>query len=136
MGLVMAVCTAGLAWQVQRHMLSPHTCFALTQGVLGLYGVAFPWLLQGVDHLFIAFAPATESGLHHGLRLAMGGLLLLPPSCLIGAIFPLLSSAVTHRQQDPAALVQWYQRTLTLRPRHQLARANLQVMHEWSAVWR
>ncbi len=107
-GLVLTVFVAGLgfgaallSWQARRNPLS-RWGFIIIQGGLGLWGGLFPWLLERIDWVYIALAPPTESLGHQGLRLALSALILLPPSLLIGMVFPLLGEyAVRVRLGTP-----------------------------------
>jgi spermidine synthase len=101
MSLVLLAITAGLGLgaalvsQVLRmRLLSPRQLFVSVQLALGVSGAAFPSLLQAGEQLYIALAPSVASSLHAGLRLAVSAALLLPLSCLIGAVFPLLSAGM------------------------------------------
>lgn len=101
MGLVLAVFVAGLglgaaglAWWARSRLLPTRWLFVLFKALLGLWGAMLPWLVGWLDYLYIAWAPAAESPGHHGLRFMVSASLLLPPSCLLGAVFPLLSDYV------------------------------------------
>jgi spermidine synthase len=102
MGIVLAVFMGGLglgaaalAWSARRWRLPAPWLFAGLQGMLGLWGALLPQLLGWLDQLYIAAMPAVESPLHQGLPLIISLMVLLPPACCIGAVFPLLGD-VAH----------------------------------------
>ncbi|MGB0911736.1 MAG: hypothetical protein ACPGYT_15360, partial [Nitrospirales bacterium] len=65
--------------------------FALLQATIGLLGMAFPFLLNALDSIYVTVAPETE-GLHHLLvRCIIASFVLLPITSLLGTGFPLLA---------------------------------------------
>ncbi len=69
---------------------------ALFQTLMGLLGIAFPFLLTWGDHLYVLMAPETEGLRHLLVRGLYVGLLLLPITTLHGMNFPVLASLLTQ----------------------------------------
>ena len=100
MTMVMAVFIAGLglgaaalARLSRRHSLPLRWLFVGIQGVLGGFGLAFPWLLGWMDQVYIGLVSPIESLQHYSIRMIITTVLLLPQACLMGAVFPLLGTA-------------------------------------------
>jgi len=98
MGTVMGCFVGGLglgafllSWLARNQNLSLKKVFILSQFGLAFWSMALPFLLHGSDFIYLSLAPPTESAIHHLLRIGFAMIILMPPSILIGIIFPLLS---------------------------------------------
>jgi spermidine synthase len=70
----------------------PLLVYAALEAFIGLYAVAFPWLLAAVTPLYLGFWRAVEPGptSFAAFQLVLVGMLLLPPTVCMGATLPLL----------------------------------------------
>ncbi len=76
----------------------PVALYGLLEGGIGLYAVLFPVLLGAVEGVWTSL----DASLGHGLalnlaRAAVAGLLLLPPTVLMGGTFPLITRYAISR---------------------------------------
>ncbi len=71
--------------------------FALLQATIGLLGIAFPYLLNALDSIYVALAPETDGWHHLLIRCVVAGLILLPITSLLGTGFPLLAGLSATR---------------------------------------
>ena len=69
---------------------------ALFQTLMGVLGIAFPFFLNWMDHVYVLTAPETEGLRHLVVRGLYVGLLLLPITILHGMNFPVLASLLTR----------------------------------------
>ena len=82
---------------------SPLTVFAVLQAATGLLGVAFPFLLSGIDDFYMWIAPPTEGVPHVLIRSAFSAILLIPVTSLLGTGFPLLAAiSATQSVRTPS----------------------------------
>lgn len=81
----------------------PFLLLALIEGGIGGLVIGFPFLMAPLDALYSAYASASETLPHVGLRSTISALLLLPVTTLIGAGFPLLAAIGTSRGARPDA---------------------------------
>ncbi len=67
--------------------------FALVEAATGLYGLASPWLFDGIERLYLAAYPvlAQRQGLFIGVQFVLSALVILPPTILMGGSVPLLA---------------------------------------------
>lgn len=103
--LVLTIFMGGMAagaWLAARY--SPRWrnllyCYAVVEGLIAVFGVAFHKLFVGVmGYAFDAIIPALGSAvLIQLVKWSLAGLLILPQSVLLGATFPLMSAAVVRR---------------------------------------
>jgi hypothetical protein len=94
---------AAAAFLARRVSLRLRTTFAVVQLALAAWGAAFPWLLAVADRLYVGYAPPLESSAHLVVRAAVAAALLLPPSMLIGMVFPLLGAAQEREDERAPA---------------------------------
>ncbi|MBA3548207.1 MAG: spermidine synthase [Nannocystis sp.] len=80
----------------------PVRAYALIEGGIGVYALAFPWLCSGVMRLcYDTLFPALGGGmLVAALKWTMAGLLILPPCVLLGMTFPLMSAGILRRDRE------------------------------------
>lgn len=75
---------------------SPLALFGWLELGIGTYGVAYPWLSQAAADIYLDLAAASSQevgGLGRlGLKAAVAGILLIPPTFLMGGTYPALSS--------------------------------------------
>jgi spermidine synthase len=88
---------------------SPFLLLALIEGAIGGWAIGFPLLIERLDVVYSAYAPAIESLPHQGLRSIIAAGLLLPVTTLIGTGFPLLaaigaSGGAKQDEQQPGML--------------------------------
>lgn len=106
-GVVLAAYMAGMglgAWRFGRiadRAGSPARRYAGLEAGVGAYGLVAPWLLDGVELLYVG------AGGHGGvaLKAALGLLALLPPTILMGATLPVLSRALVRGRGDAQSAV-------------------------------
>ncbi len=70
----------------------PFLLLALIECGIGGLVIGFPFLMEPLDALYSAYAPASETLPHIGFRSMISAVFLLPVTTLIGAVFPLLSA--------------------------------------------
>lgn len=111
--IILAVFMGGLALgsagagRVLARVARPVRLYAFIEGLVGLYSILVPFLLTGSEavyrwgwqHYGGASAPLTF------LRLLLTGLILLPPTILMGATLPLLSRFVVQASATRSAPV-------------------------------
>lgn len=71
--------------------------FAMIQFALAVWNLSLPTLFQWVDGLYLTFAPAQQNNMHQMVRMLGATLILLPPSILMGMVFPLISRTGVRR---------------------------------------
>ncbi len=106
-GVVLAAYMAGMglgAWRFGRiadRAGSPARRYALIEAGIGAYGLVAPWVLDGVEALYVAL------GGHGGvaLKAVLGLVALLPPTILMGATLPVLSRALVRGRGDAQSAV-------------------------------
>ena len=84
------------------HAQSSLRLYALLQIGIALYGFGSPWLLQWVSSIYAVVAPtiiATVAPAYvpmslGGIRLLLAGIILLPPTVLMGATLPIMAAAI------------------------------------------
>jgi spermidine synthase len=101
LGVVLACFVSGLAlgslvvsWLKLKKRQSMVTLFVGCQLLLGLWAFILPILLPAMDTLYVMVAPPTETTSHQFWRTIIAAGLLLPPSILIGMVFPMLGEWV------------------------------------------
>ncbi len=77
------------------HIQSSLLLFAVLQAAIGILGMAFPFILNLLDSLYVAMAPETEGFRHLLIRCTVAGMILLPITSLLGTGFPLLAGLST-----------------------------------------
>lgn len=77
--------------------------YGLVEATIGLHALVFPWLLEGVRSLSLAI-PHQVSGLGFALDVALVGLLILPPTVLMGGTIPVLTQALSKDLSDSTRL--------------------------------
>ncbi len=103
------------AWCLSRWLKGKETrglfrLYGYLEGGIGLYGLAFPWILDLTTPLYPAFvAISGENGpLLHLLEFLWGTLLMLPSTFLMGATLPVLGTwAVGKKTSSIQAEVSW-----------------------------
>lgn len=109
-GTVLAAYMAGLglgAWLLGRladRPGSPARRYAALEAGIGLYGLVAPWLLDLVDAAFVAIAQAGGSPSVF-TRAALGLLVLLPPTILMGGTLPVLVRPLLRSRADAGRAV-------------------------------
>lgn len=98
MGTVMGCFVGGLgmgafllSWLAENKDFSTKKIFIISQYGLALWSIALTFLLIVSDSLYVSIAPPIETTSHHLVRIVVSMFILMPPSILIGIIFPLLS---------------------------------------------
>lgn len=98
-GLVLAMFVAGmgvgaysLAMLAKRRRLSVRMGFAALQVTIGIMGILLPWAFAAFEHFYESLSLIPGGSSHEVIRIAGAALLLLPPTALIGAAFPLLTA--------------------------------------------
>ena len=84
-------------------LTNPLLAYALVELIIGIYGLAFHDLIYGpiTEWAYRSLFPALGSGTLVTLtKWALAGLLILPPSILLGATFPLMSAGAIRRAED------------------------------------
>lgn len=76
--------------------------FGYLQAALGAWTLLLPQWVGVLDRAYTAWAPAAESWVHTLLRLAAVIAAILIPSCLIGAVFPLLADFSPQLSREQA----------------------------------
>jgi spermidine synthase len=102
--LVIALFMGGLSlgsWLASRHSTNWRNLlrrYALAEAVIGLLGLVFQPVYDGVTQLaYTTLMPALGSPTAvSALKLLVSGLLILPPSILLGMTFPLMSAGVVR----------------------------------------
>ncbi len=97
------------AWGIGRYLerrgsssISLLRLYGLLEGLMGLYGLAFPWLLESTTALYphiVSLANGSATALHL-LEFIWGALLMLPSTLLMGATLPVLVSWAVGRRPD------------------------------------
>ena len=99
-----------LAGRSRIRQTSAIRCYAVLEIGIGLYALLFPFLIQGMDALYVAIYPAIESrtGLTLLVRLGIALGLLIVPTSLMGATLPIIVAGVIgepKRAARPLALL-------------------------------
>ncbi|MCD6415939.1 MAG: fused MFS/spermidine synthase [Planctomycetes bacterium] len=78
---------------------NPVRLFGFLQLGIGLFGLSFPYLLEGVNHLHVQIQQHAAMGFYGAnlLRFALSFLLLLIPTTLMGGTLPVLSKFFVSR---------------------------------------
>lgn len=77
--------------------------YGLVEAAVGLHALAFPWLFGAVRTLSLAI-PHQVSGTGFALDVVLVGLLILPPTILMGATIPILTQALSISLADSTRL--------------------------------
>jgi len=77
----------------------PLRVYALCEVAIALYCAATPWLFSGVRELYVAMATGIDPGrpILVPIQAALGALVLLPPTTLMGITLPVLSKQLFGR---------------------------------------
>ena len=103
------------AWCLSRWLRGKDTrglfrLYGYLEGAIGLYGLAFPWILDLTTPLypvFVAIAGGSDAVLHL-LEFLWGALLMLPATFLMGATLPVLGTwAIGGKADTIQAEVSW-----------------------------
>lgn len=106
--VILATFMAGLAlgsWalgKISDRIESPLRLMALALLVIGIYGLAFPWLSNLLDDVYLPFVTGMQSrGAVIAVRVLVSAFFLIVPTFLLGGLFPL---AVRHLTLDLSKL--------------------------------
>ncbi len=98
----------GGAWMTSRihQERRPLRTYALLEAIIGLYALAFPWILAAVEPAYLAVGARLHSPLAFGLTqfALLGATLVLPTACM-GATLPLLVRHLAPGAADAGAAV-------------------------------
>ena len=85
----------------------PLAVYGVLEIGIGLWALAFPWLLDAVQPAYIEVVRAADldAAGRAGLQLAVVGVLLLPPTAAMGATLPLLARVAAARVADAGARI-------------------------------
>ncbi len=106
-GLALGGFTAGRLGS--RLRISPLMAYGLIEVLIGVYALIFPWLLDravAVQGAFF-FQWVEHHTLYGLIRFGLCFVVLLIPTSLMGATFPLLSAYVARRSDQPTRWVGW-----------------------------
>jgi len=80
----------------------PLLAYAVLEGFIGLYAVAFPWILRLATPVYLGFWQVVEPGpaAFGAFQFVLVGILLLPPTICMGAALPLLSRFVIQDRAE------------------------------------
>jgi len=106
--LVLATFMAGLALGsylvagVLKRYPQPLKAYAIMELGIGLWAFLVPFLLKGVDHLYVSLFPDPGSSLLLSslLRFVLSSLVLLVPTVLMGGTLPALTTYLTPQLQQ------------------------------------
>jgi spermidine synthase len=92
-----------LSARVQR----PLRAYGVLEAVVGLYALAFPWILRAIEPIYLAFWHATDPGpiAFGAFQFVLLGAALLVPTACMGATLPLLVRHVAPRPEEAGARV-------------------------------
>ncbi len=84
---------------------APHLLglYGLVEASVGLHALLFPWLFGAVTTLSLAI-PHQVSGTGFALDVVLVGILILPPTILMGATIPILTQALSSSLADSTRL--------------------------------
>ncbi|MCS5636871.1 MAG: hypothetical protein NZ990_10160, partial [Myxococcota bacterium] len=69
--------------------------YALVEGAIGLWALAFPWLFSAAQALSLRL-PGLEAGTGFFLDVLLSAALIAPPSILMGGTIPILTAALSR----------------------------------------
>jgi len=69
--------------------------YAVVEGAIGLWALAFPWLFSGAQALSLRL-PGLEAGTGFFLDVLLSASLIAPPSILMGGTIPILTAALSR----------------------------------------
>lgn len=106
--LVLAIFMGGMAigsWLSSRWsalLRNPLRAYALAEGAIGLFALAFHWVFTHAHDLALSSViPALPSGwVVTAFKWSLGALLILPQSIILGATFPLMAAGLLRRLPD------------------------------------
>src|SRR5262245_40332231 len=89
---------AAVTAQYADRVTSPLRIYALVEGAIGLFGLVFhPIFVFTTERFYtVAFDAQWSATAFAGIKWALAAGLILPPSVLLGATFPLFASAATR----------------------------------------
>ena len=106
--VVLATFMGGLAigsWiggRIAPRLRSPIRAYAYAEAAIGVWCIASPWILDALRDLYVGVAAGTDpsAGWLVGLQFALGAVILVVPTLLMGITMPLLTAFMTR--SDPS----------------------------------
>ncbi len=98
-GLALGAFLAGRSWVLRR---DPMRLYAILEGAIGLYALAFPWLVRGLESAYpLLFSVETPLAVLTAFRSVAAFGLLLVPTTMMGATLPLTTEYVHRLGVEP-----------------------------------
>ncbi len=74
----------------------PLALYGVLELGVGLYALVFPWLLSGLEQVYVALAPSLGGSVKVSARLLLASAALLPPTLLMGGSVPAMTKHLTR----------------------------------------
>jgi len=111
--VVLSAFMAGLALggfisaRVAHRVKNPLLAYALLEGVIGLYALAFPLILEAIQPVYLGFWTLVEPGPigFAVFQFFLTGIFVLPPTICMGATLPILARFATQSTEDSGVQV-------------------------------
>jgi spermidine synthase len=96
-----------LSARMAHRVRNPLLAYALLEGVIGLYAIAFPWILEAIQPIYLSFWTYAEPGPigFAVFQFFLTGIFVLPPTICMGATLPILTRFATQTMEDSGAQV-------------------------------